>query len=130
VTTVNKHRSKPALVVRWIARILSILTIGIILLFFVGEADFSQPVSLSLKDVIGLLFFPLGVLIGMLVAWRWEGIGAGITVGSLVAFYLSHFLLWHGFPSGPYFALFASPGAIFGIAWLLSRPRQELEPGD
>ncbi len=128
MAAVKARFSKLVLVVRWIARILSILVIGIILLFFVGEADFSQPVNLSLKEGIGLLFFPLGVLVGMVVAWRWEGIGAAITVGSLAAFYLSHLLLWHDFPSGPYFALFASPGAIFGIAWLLSRPRQKRQP--
>jgi hypothetical protein len=119
--------SLSARIVRWIARAASVLSMGIILLFFVGEADFSQPVSISLQEWIGVLFFPIGILLGMILAWRREGIGAGITIGSLVAFYVYHFAVWIKFPSGPFFVLFASPGFLFGASWLLSQRRNATE---
>ena len=112
-----------AVFVRWTARILSILSIGILLLFLIGEGDFSEPIRLTTEELIGLLFFPLGVVVGMVVAWRWEGIGAAIGIGSLLAFYLFHFAMRQKFPSGPFFLIFALPGFLFGLSWLLSRNR-------
>ena len=122
-------RNQPILasIVRWTARILSILSAGILLLFLVGEGDFSQPIRLSPQEWIGLFFFPFGVIAGMVVAWRREGLGAGITLGSLVAFYVFQFIMRGKFPRGPYFAIFASPGILFGISWLLSRQRRRIE---
>ena len=117
----TQARPVPVLITRWIARVLSVLSIGIILLFFIGEADFSAPINISAREWIGLLFFPVGIIVGMVLAWRWEGLGTAITVGSLVTFYVSHFTMWGSFPRGPFFTMFASPGLVFGASWLLSR---------
>src|SRR5438309_5166695 len=68
---------------RWTARAASLLSLGMILLFFVGF----NPGSVRPGEWIGLAFFPAGVVIGMIVAWWKEGPGAGITLASLVAFY-------------------------------------------
>ena len=66
-----------AVVIRWIARILSILSIGVLLLlFFFGEADLSQPVRLTAYEWIGLLFFPAGVVAGMVIGRRRGGASA------------------------------------------------------
>ena len=119
-----QNRPILAWIIRWIARIMSILSVGILLLFLVGEGDFSQPIRLSPQEWIGLLFFPFGVIAGMVVAWRREGLGAGITLGSLVAFYVSHFMMYGKLPRGPYFAMFALPGVVFGVSWLMSRQRK------
>jgi hypothetical protein len=56
----------------------------------------------------------------MVLAWRWEGLGGAITVGSLVALYILMFILDGRFPRGPFFALVAAPGALFLAAWLVS----------
>ena len=114
-----------AVFVRWAARILSILSIGVLLLFLIGGGDFSQPISLTTEEMVGLLFFPLGVVIGMVVAWRWEGVGAAISIGSLLAFYLFHFTMQQKFPGGPSFLIFALPAFLFGLSWLLSRIKGE-----
>jgi hypothetical protein len=57
-------------ILRWAGRVLSIVSIGILLLFLIGESDFSQPPQLTFKEWLGLLFFPGGIVVGMIVAWR------------------------------------------------------------
>ena len=56
--------------------------------------DLSQPVRLTPQEWVGVLFFPVEIVVGMIVAWRWEGVGAGIAVVS------------GDFPRGPSFLLF------------------------
>jgi len=112
----SRKRYLPAVIVRWVARVLSVLCVGIILLFIVGEGGLSHPVRFTLREGIGLLCFPLGVTVGMVLAWWREGIGAAVTIGSLAAFYLLYTVLWSSFPGGPFFLIFSLPGFIFGLA--------------
>jgi hypothetical protein len=108
-----------ALVIQWVARVLSLLSIGVILLFIVGEGF--DPTRVALKEWAGLLFFPFGVVVGLVMGWRWDGIGAAIALGSLLAFYGVQLAMWGRLPRGPYFALFTSPAILFGASWLLQR---------
>lgn len=71
---------------RWVARALSIVTIGFILLFVVGEGG--GWASVRGQDLIGLVFFPVGLLLGLVLGWRREMSGGVIAVGSIVLFYL------------------------------------------
>jgi len=57
----------------------------------------------------------------MAVAWRWEGLGGGITVASFAGFYLAHFLQSSHLPRGFAFAAVAAPGFLFLLSWLLTR---------
>jgi hypothetical protein len=50
-----------------------------ILVFSVGEKSCPSGPG----ELLGFLFFSLGISIGMILAWRKEGIGGGITVASL-----------------------------------------------
>ena len=110
-----------SIVTRWLARVLSVIFIGIILLFFIGEADFSQPIRLTPGEWIAVLFFPVGVVAGMILGWWREGVGAAVAVGSLSAFYVLDVITTGNPPSGPFFVLFTSPGILFGVSWLLRR---------
>ena len=110
-------------ILRWIARVWSIVSIGFVLAIFIGSgfeegftlAQFAPP------ELVGLVFFPCGVCLGMILAWRWEGIGGGITIGSLLVFYTVLTLIGGRFPRGPWFALVAAPGILFLACWLLAR---------
>jgi hypothetical protein len=108
-------------VIRWIARILGLLSLAFILIFFFGEADFSEPLHLDPRELIMIVFFPLGVILGNLLGWWREGLGAIITISSLAAFYLADLIFTGTWPSGPFFALLASPGILFVLYWLLSK---------
>jgi len=71
------------LVIQWIARVWSMASVGLVLLIAVGELVYPHaPPPSTFRDLVGLFLFPFGVCVGMIVAWRWEGLGGGITVGS------------------------------------------------
>jgi hypothetical protein len=106
---------------RWAARLLSLLSIGVLLLFIIGEGF--NPLHLAPRELLLSLFFPIGVLLGMGLAWRWEALGGTLTIGSLLAFYAVHWLGSGQFPGGVFFALFASPGLLFLLAALTARPK-------
>lgn len=125
----NEPTARPAIVtltVRWMARAWSIASVGFILLMFIGSglAEGFNPAQFAFRDWVGLFFFPFGVGLGMIVAWRREGLGGAITVGSLLAFYAALRVMDGRFPRGPYFALVAAPGVLFLVCWLLSRYRE------
>jgi hypothetical protein len=109
--------------IRWIARVWSVASVGFVLLMFVGSGleEGFNPAQFTFRERVGLFFFPFGVCLGMIVAWRREGLGGGITVGSLLAFYAALRIMGGRFPGGPYFALVAAPGILFLVCWLLSR---------
>ncbi len=114
------------LTIRWMARAWSLASVGFVLLMFIGSglAEGFNPAQFTPRDWVGLSFFPFGVCLGIVMAWRWEGLGGSITVGSLMAFYAALWVMSSRFPDGPYFALVAAPGVLFLICWLLSRDRE------
>jgi hypothetical protein len=106
-------------VLRWSARVLSILVGGIVLLFVFGEGlNLSR---FTMRESVLFLLFPFGVCMGMAVAWRWEGLGGGVTVASLAAFYLVHRFTSPGFPRGFAFVAMAAPGFLFLLCWWKER---------
>ncbi|MBN1385063.1 MAG: hypothetical protein JW983_09310 [Elusimicrobia bacterium] len=106
--------------VKWTARVLSILFIGFVLMFWIGEGG-GNPFRLGLRVLIHHLFFPLGVMAGMIIAWKREGLGGLITVVSVIIFYILNFASCGRFPKGPWFAIISSPGLLFIFYWLLNK---------
>jgi hypothetical protein len=78
-----------AQILQWLARALSVVSVFVLLLFFIGEGF--NPAALRSSEWLLMLFFPIGVVVGMAIAWRREDLGGAITVVSLIAFYLTHF---------------------------------------
>lgn len=106
-----------ATALRWIARLLSLGVVAILAAFAFGEGT-PRP-----EDWLLLAFFPIGLVLGLIVAWWREIPGALLTLASLAAFYLICFANGK-VPTGPYFAILASPAALFLIAGLLRRRTQ------
>lgn len=101
---------------RWLARLLSAMSIGIILMFAFGE-----PGAPSAREWLMLAFFPIGMVVGLMVGWWRELMGGLITIGSLSVFYGLMMMHTQRFPPGPYFAILASPGMLFVIVGLWAR---------
>ena len=108
----------PLAIIELLARVGSIASIALLLMLFVGEGF--HPSKISTNQWAGLLFFPIGVVIGMATAWWKEGLGSVITVGSLIGFYLVWGYLMRNHIGGWWFLVFASPGFLFLLHSLLS----------
>jgi hypothetical protein len=89
----------------------------LVLGFIVGEG-FNPS---GLNEWLGVLLFPVGISIGMILAWWKEGLGGSITVGSLLAFYVVHLTTAGTFPKGWAWLAFAAPGFLFLLSSHLSR---------
>ena len=112
--------------VRRIARAWSIASLAFLLVILVGELMLPHAEAPSgLRDLLGLLFFPFGTCLGMVLAWRWEGLGGAITVGSVLAFYATLGLIDERLPRGPFFALLGAPGVLFLLSWAMTRASRE-----
>ena len=108
-------------IVRWVARAWSVLNILIIFLFAIGESLRPAGSMLSMQEWIGLALWPVGVAIGLLVAWLREALGGGIALGCLAAFYIWNLLRSGHVPRGPFFFLVAAPALVFLLAAMLCR---------
>ena len=106
-------------VVRWIARTWSIVTIVLVFAFIIGEGF--NPKQLVLTEWFGFIFFPVGICLGLIVAWWKEGLGAIIVVSSLLAFYIVNFATAGTFPKGWAWEAFTFPGFLFAFCWYRSR---------
>ena len=117
------HKDLKLTILRWIARIWSYIVVAFILLF-VGAQIVGTGIDADSFDLVtglGFAFFPIGLTVGLIIAWWKEGLGGTIATVSIIIFHLI-MLISDGDPS---FALFiellAVPGPLFIICWLLSR---------
>lgn len=108
----------PLAVVELLARVGSIASITLLVLIFMGDAF--RPSEISRNEWIGLAFFPIGVVLGMIIAWWKEGVGSVLTVGSLIGFYVVYGYLLRNHIGGWWFVIFASPGFLFLLHWFVN----------
>ena len=105
--------------IRWTARIWSIVSIGLVLAFLVGEGF--DPAKFKATEWLGFLCFPVGISVGMILAWWREGFGGIITVVSLLTFYIINLATTGILPKGWAWLVFAAPGFLFLVCWYWSR---------
>ena len=104
-------------VIRWTARLWSIASIGLILGFIFGEGiKLAKPL-----EWLSFFLFPVGISIGMILAWWKEGLGGSITVGSLLVFYAVYYASSRTFPPGWAWLVFSFPGLLFLVCCHQSR---------
>jgi hypothetical protein len=108
-------------VLRWLARFWSLVSMLFVLAFVIGEG--LAPISITPIEWVQLLLLPFGVIVGLMIAWRREGLGGGLAVLSLVTFYALHYIVSGDLPKGPYFGLVAAPGLLFLLCGLLASRR-------
>ena len=128
MTTSRIDSGLPLAVIESIARVGSIASITLLILVFMEEAF--HPSEISPNEWAGLLFFPIGVMIGMIVAWWKEGLGSAVTLLSLLAFYLVYGYLLRNHIGGWVFIAFASPGFLFLLHWVCSTLMKSTTPSN
>jgi hypothetical protein len=107
---------RPIRILRWIARAASLASLGLLAMF--ATSGGTAP---STSEWLLLAFFPIGVAIGMLVAWRSEILGGTIAAASLGAFYAIISLDAARPPAGPWFVVFASPALVLLACGVMTR---------
>ena len=105
--------------IEFLARVGSLFSITFLVLLFQAEAF--HPSQVAPREWIALVFFPVGVVIGLIIAWWREGLGVSVTLGSLLAFYFVYGYLLRYHLGGWAFVMFASPAFLFLLHWLLRR---------
>jgi hypothetical protein len=105
---------------RWTARLLALLIAGFVLLMAIGEG-FSPAKLKSSELALAVPFFVAWV--GMVLGWRWEGLGGTLVVAGILGFYLVHFATtgFGRFPRGWFFPTLTLPGILFLACWFLRR---------
>jgi hypothetical protein len=104
---------------RWVARLTSLVSMGIVAMFLLAEPF--KPSNVRPREWVGFVCFPIGVMLGLIIAWWKEGLGACFALTSLVAFYTVYGWLMGSNIHGPWFVIFASPAFFFLAAWLTSK---------
>ena len=113
-----------AVVIRWVARIwsiFSIITILTLLSLTVGGATGGQGPRPTLQQWIGLALLPIGIGVGLVLAWYREKLGGILALGCLISFYGWNLLGSGRFQGGPFFFSMAVPSLLFFLAGLLYR---------
>ncbi len=111
-------------VVRWTARILALLLVGVFLVFMVGQGF--NPLALKGAEIAQSAVL-LVALAGMLLLWRWELPGGTMVVAGMAAFYAINFAAAGRFPGHFVFPLCFVPGVLAIICgW--SRPTSHSAP--
>jgi len=122
-----KDKKRVATIIRWIARIWGGLCL-FFLIFMVGAhvigaisgtsdgAGFS-----STQELISFLFFPISIMIGLGLAWKWDGLGGLITILGIVGFHIVRpDLIFDPMIDG-----LAAPGIFFIIYWFMTKDQRK-----
>lgn len=121
--------TKAVLFIRWVARVWGTAIVALVVMFALMHAATPDAPGPNRNEWIGLLFFPTGVCVGLVMAWRWEAAGGLVAVGSFLAFYAWMFASGGQLPSGPYFAVAAMPGLLYLLSWAFSRRARRAATG-
>lgn len=102
----------------WLARIWSLLSIGFLLFMIIGHllgGDFGSFNDNT--ERLMFLFFPIGVIVGLGLAWWKSWLGGLVTIGSLLAFRLIGNEIDFNF----WIDGIAAPGFLFLLYWALTK---------
>jgi hypothetical protein len=116
----DSNESAALFILRWLARALSVVSIGLTLLFMFGEAP--DPRSLAWKEIIGLLFFPTGFVAGLILGWHREAEGGLTAIACIAGFYLVYGLMFNGsVMQGWWVLIFGIPAFLLLLHDLMTR---------
>ncbi len=108
-------------ILRWSARILSLLLVGYFLLIF-----FNISVTPSIKFtnlgflIIVFLIVLLTCLAGMLIGFKWEAIGGGINLIAGIMLCVLVYYRWNWQTTYPYLIM-TIPGILYLLSWYLHK---------
>ena len=72
-------------IIRWVARIIGTLSVAVFLFFFVADCVEKGRILIE-SDRLLMIVFMFLTFVGLIVAWKWEGIGGTMALIGLIAF--------------------------------------------
>jgi hypothetical protein len=128
-----KNKKRIAAIIRLIARMWGSLFL-LFLLFMVGahvidaitgtEGASGKGFESVSETLLFFFCFPVGTMVGLALAWKWEGLGGVITVGGFIGL----FVMRPDLISNPYMVGMGICGLLFLAYWALTRgPQLETE---
>jgi hypothetical protein len=119
---IERKNPKRILVIRWIARTWSIavLILALIIAFSPDEHATGEP--LEFREIFMLSLWGIAIL-GLLLAWRWELVGATITIVTMV-FREIAFIIFYREWTVNFLLIWVAvipPAVLFLLAWNLER---------
>ena len=124
--TMAKPVPRSVKIIRWIARIWSILTtVFLLMIFFIPDDGITGPVAAVDKFLLSLTGL---ALLGLFIAWRWELAGGIFTIAMLFIREIAWVILKGNWEVGflILWVLITPPAILFLIAWSLERKAQKL----
>ncbi len=115
------QRRRIASIIKWTARISGSLLIVFVLFFLFGSIFGTEESAgeglISAKDISAFICFPLATIIGLAMAWKWEGLGGFIsTIGFIILFIIRTDLA-----SSPEMIVLPVPGLLFLVYWIMTK---------
>lgn len=102
-----------------LAKVNSLISIIILLLFFTnGNVRFY---ALQDDTFLLMIFFPIGLIIGLIISWMKPIMGAIVGLTSVLLFYIVHYFKVQYFPEGFSFLIFSVPCFLFLIDGLIKK---------
>lgn len=124
----REHETTFHHLLRLVARASNIVCLALIVFFPNGEEW--GITGLSAIEWTGIIFFPVGAFIGLVLAWREELLGGLLIVVSVACFYLIYgWLLNHSIHQGWALLPFFIPGFLFIAYGLVRSPKHQPAAG-
>ena len=122
--TISSERGSRIMVLRWFARMW-----GLVVILFVGWFLFmhlfsDDPGSLQLDgafEVFRFTCFPLSLLAGLMLAWKFELFGGLLAAGGILAFHAGNLVVLGQAEFDWLITGFAIPGLVHVLVWKLDR---------
>ncbi len=107
---------------RWVARIFGTSFVALFLLFFLAENIGKRGISVpDIGHLVVTIFLLLGQL-GILIAWRWEGIGGMLAaIGIILSFLINVLWVHAGQNQGIFVLIWLLPAFLFLYCWWQTR---------
>ena len=120
-----QQSNKLAKILKWVARLSGTAIVLFVLYFlfmeFFGSQGFEKNPLISTEDIFAFICFPLSTIIGLVIAWKWEGLGGLLsTLGFIILFVIRPEL-----SSSPLLTALALPGLLYLVYWILTKKKQK-----
>lgn len=85
MNNVESVSTRSVITIRWLARIIGTLSMAVFLFFFVADCIEKGKIAVESERILMTVSLLLA-FIGLIIAWKWEGIGGTTALCGLIGF--------------------------------------------